>query len=302
MVGRAARDPVRSPASFPRRGWIALGVIAAFEFALVADYRSFWPHELWFQLACWVTPACWWAYLVALDAWLHRSPDSSLLSGRRRLFALQCILSVAFWSLFEAYNRMMPAWTYLRGVFEKNTAVRFTGYALAFATILPAVFLTAEFISTQRWFADLRLPPVRWTTARLRASGGFGALCCFGPPFFGENVGPYLWGLVWCGWIFLLEPFNYWRGMPSLFRDWERGDWSRSGQLFAAGVLCGVLWEFWNYWARVRWEYTFPLMQQWKFFEMPVVGFPGFLPFALELFVMFQFIASFFSRDDLLKL
>ena len=56
-----------------------------------------------------------------------------------------------------------------------------------------------------------------------------------------------------------------------------------------------MLWEFWNMWAFTKWIYIFPLGQDWKFFEMPLVGFLGFLPFALEYFVMFHFIASFFT-------
>jgi hypothetical protein len=35
---------------------------------------------------------------------------------------------------------------------------------------------------------------------------------------------------------------------------------------------------------------------------MPVFGFLGFLPFALEYFVMFHFIASSFTRHDTLEI
>jgi hypothetical protein len=55
-------------------------------------------------------------------------------------------------------------------------------------------------------------------------------------------------------------------------------------------------------WAFTKWTYIFPLGQNWKFFEMPLVGFLGFLPFAVEYFVMFQFIASFFTHEDKLGL
>jgi hypothetical protein len=51
--------------------------------------------------------------------------------------------------------------------------------------------------------------------------------------------------------------------------------------------VCGWLWEFWNNWAAAKWHYVFPIGQGWKIFEMPAPGYLGFLPFALECFVMY---------------
>jgi hypothetical protein len=54
-----------------------------------------------------------------------------------------------------------------------------------------------------------------------------------------------------------------------------------------AGCVCGWLWEFWNYWAAARWTYTFPILQQWKIFEMPLPGYLAYPVFALECFAMY---------------
>jgi hypothetical protein len=56
--------------------------------------------------------------------------------------------------------------------------------------------------------------------------------------------------------------------------------------------VCGILWEFWNYWAGARWIYVFPLAQHWKLFEMPAPGFLGFPPFAVECFAMYEFLRA----------
>ena len=56
-------------------------------------------------------------------------------------------------------------------------------------------------------------------------------------------------------------------------------------------MTCGVLWEFWNYWARARWTYDLPFLgplEDYRLFEMPLPGFAGFPPFALECWVAFQ--------------
>jgi hypothetical protein len=64
-----------------------------------------------------------------------------------------------------------------------------------------------------------------------------------------------------------------------------------------------MLWEFWNFWAFTKWEYIFPTpWPMLRYFEMPVLGLMGFLPFALEAFVVFHFVAGFFTREDRLGL
>jgi len=95
--------------------------------------------------------------------------------------------------------------------------------------------------------------------------------------------------LVWIGWALLLEPLNYWRGRPSWLADLAGGDASRVLSLLGSGLVCGFLWEFWNYWALTKWTYTVPYPPAVKLFEMPVLGYLGFLPFALECFAMYHF-------------
>ena len=49
----------------------------------------------------------------------------------------------------------------------------------------------------------------------------------------------------------------------------------------AAGLSCGILWEFWNYWSMPKWEYSLPYLDFASVFEMPVLGYGGYIPFAL---------------------
>ena len=69
--------------------------------------------------------------------------------------------------------------------------------------------------------------------------------------------------------------------------------------LMAAGMICGLLWEFWNYWAGAKWIYTVPFTRHSKYFEMPLLGLLGFPPFALECFAMYHFTRSLLSRKPL---
>ena len=290
----------RLPHRFPHYGTVGLVILVITETAVFCSHSAAFQNFRWEWITTWTTPVCWWGYILVVDAWLYLRVGQSILANRRDLFVVQCLLSIAFWCLFEAYNRLMPGWQYVN--LTEHLPTRFLGYAVSFATIMPGMFLTCGLLQSFALFSNARLRAVRWTPASLNVSKILGALFCIAPPFFPANVRGHLWALVWIGWVLLLEPFNYQRCMPSLYRDWERGDLSRTLQLAIAGAACGVLWEFWNMWAYTKWLYIFPLGQSLKFFEMPLMGFLGFLPFALEYFVMFHFIASFFSREDKLGL
>jgi hypothetical protein len=276
-------------------GLVALLLMQGALFCVGFHIRKDFP---WWWITANATPVCWWGYILAIDAWLYQRNGSSLLTTRRNLLTLQCILSVVFWCLFEAYNRVMPGWRYIN--LPDDLSIRLLGYAVAFATIMPGMFLTCELLQTYNVCAGARMPPIRWSSTVLTVSVIIGALFSIVPPLCPVPWRGYLWAFVWTGWFFMLEPFNYRRGLPSIYRDWERGDLSRTLRLFLTGALCGLLWEFWNVWAFTKWEYTFLPHghQAWKYFEMPWVGFLGFLPFALEYFVMFHFIASFFTSED----
>jgi hypothetical protein len=49
-----------------------------------------------------------------------------------------------------------------------------------------------------------------------------------------------------------------------------------------AALACGVFWELWNYHSLAKWVYTVPFVQRWPIFEMPLLGYAGYLPFGLE--------------------
>ena len=59
-----------------------------------------------------------------------------------------------------------------------------------------------------------------------------------------------------------------------------------------AALICGVLWELWNYRSLARWEYTIPFVQRFEVFEMPLLGYAGYLPFGLVCVV---FVGLFFN-------
>ena len=57
--------------------------------------------------------------------------------------------------------------------------------------------------------------------------------------------------------------------------------------LLALGALvCGFFWEMWNYYSFPKWTYHTPGAEFLKIFEMPLLGYGGDIPFALELYAL----------------
>jgi hypothetical protein len=88
---------------------------------------------------------------------------------------------------------------------------------------------------------------------------------------------------MWISLFFILSPLNYLLGRSSILRFTAKGDWRPVLVLFAAALFCGFFWEMWNFYSWPKWIYTFPYLDKFKVFEMPIAGYMGYLPFGLEV-------------------
>jgi len=55
-------------------------------------------------------------------------------------------------------------------------------------------------------------------------------------------------------------------------------------------AACGLVWEGLNFWAGAKWVYHVPYWEHVKIFEMPLLGFLGFGPFAIAFVEMYRFV------------
>jgi hypothetical protein len=236
------------------------------------------------------TPLAWTGYILVMDSLVFSVQGSSLLQTHRGRFCALSLCSAPLWLIFEAYNFRLRNWAYIG--LPHRWFSRDAGYLWAFSTIWPAIFETADFLIAASLFPQQAAAHKPAGGATLCTLSVTGILCLAVPVVLPPLLGAYLFGLVWVGFVLLLDPLNYVLGGRSLLRDWEAGDLRISKAFLASGMICGIFWEFWNYWAHARWIYIFPILQNWKIFEMPVPGFLGFPPFAAECFVMFEFLRS----------
>ena len=236
--------------------------------------RDFRPVSSFF------TPIEWTGYILLADAWLMLKKRKSFIQSWNARFPALCVYSILFWIVFEYYNLLLQNWYYKN--LPESQSVRMVGYLWSFATILPGILATSELAKLLPWISQITRRQVAINSRLLDRCILTGVILLAWPLVFPS---PYLFAPVWLGVIFLLEPLNYRLGRPSLLRDFEKGEWSNFYAVLLGGYVCGLLWEFWNYWAYTKWIYTVPILPQVKIFEMPVLGFLGFGPFALECYV-----------------
>jgi len=238
----------------------------------------------------WFYCFAWWSFLLALDGVNVRRTGASTLFGAGSDFLFSAFLSVPVWLVFELFNLRLKNWSY-QGV-PASLPERWAGYFIAFATVIPALKIIAAFIRSLHKNKKWACGRLAVTPAFLRLSLvlGFASLTA-------TLVWPRLFfPLVWLGFIFLLEPLNYRRRRPSLLGDLEEGDASRLAEWLSAGLAAGLIWELFNFWAGSHWEYHIPYLNFGRIFQMPVFGFLGFLPFALEVFAIAALARGLYGR------
>jgi hypothetical protein len=269
---------------FPAHGWLGWLALLCAEALLFAHVEP---------VATYFTPIAWSSYILIADAAVLALTNRSRLNDAPIVVARLALLSIPLWLIFEAYNLRLQNWTYV-GV-PRGWPAAVLGYAWSFATITPAVFETSDLVQAvlpaSPAIALLEPEPTPETRKIFRRAEFIlmlsGAACLLVPLLVPRHLAAFLFALVWIGFLLLLDPLNHLLGLPSFLGDLAEGMRQRFYGFLLAGWICGWLWEFWNYWAAAKWLYIFPMFQRWKIFEMPAPGFLGFLPFALDCFVMY---------------
>ncbi len=266
--------------TFPIHG--IFGIIFLF-LSEIFHFKKVDPFYSWFYCFAW------WSYILTVDAVIYRLKGNSLILSRTKEFFLMIPWSIFIWLIFEAANLSLKDWYYIN--LPHFVAERWLGYAIAYGTVLPGLFETTELLESSGLFKKYKIKKTEISSGGHSVLILLGALCLVSSLFIPE----YFFPLTWVGFIFLLDPFNYRFGGRSLLRDLEGGNPQKLYLLLVAGLICGFLWEFWNFWALSKWVYTVPFFEKGKGFEMPFLGFLGFPPFAVQAYVIYNFISLFRS-------
>ena len=258
---------------FSGHGWVGLVLVAVC-----------WPLN-------WLLPGVrtaylffpiWLGYILVVDSFVQRREGNSLWSRSRKDFVLLFLISAPVWWSFELINLRTENWEYLgRDLF---TPFQFNLLCtISFLVVVPAVFETAELMRSFGWIERFasgpRVPATRSVFVALFVIGvaTFSAMLVWPKIFY-----PFTWTAL----VFILEPINHWIGRPYFLKELRQGDWRTVISLSLGGLVCGFFWEMWNYYSFPKWIYHIPGLGVLHIFEMPLLGYGGYVPFALELYAL----------------
>jgi len=236
----------------------------------------------------------WLGYCLTIDAIVLRRTGTSLLARSPRKYAGLFMLSALVWWLFELFNLRTMNWTYIGA--ESFSPIAYAFWTtLSFTTVIPAVFGGAELFAGLGFVKRLgRGPVIRTdtvTTVSFFAAGWIMLVLLLSWPklFF-----PFIWLSVY----FILEPVNVWMGNRSLAQWTGKGDWRPVISLWLGVLLTAFFWEMWNYFSYPKWIYHVSWGDWLHIFEMPLLGYGGYLPFVLELYALYNLVIGFFGETD----
>ena len=281
LVRRALRPSRVLPRAFslhlfPWWGWAGLAELAVawvFCWAKFPFCRAIQPHISYMPL--------WIGYILVVNALCVRRCGTSPLTAHPLPYLLTFPASALFWWFFEYLNRYVWNWYYL-GVSEMG-AGEYAFYAtICFSSVLPAVAATAALLHTFAPFEDARfadLQPVNmrsWQTIALL--GAVATIGLTGIVFIPQ----YTFPLLWLSPLFAFLLIQTLLGEPCILGIPGGRNWALVFRFACAALICGLCWETWNYYAVAKWVYSVPFVHRFQIWEMPLIGFAGYLPFGVE--------------------
>lgn len=269
-LARARPGAPRPPArAFPLWGWFGIALLAS---GWVLAWSEVTPPQ-WRRHT--FTPL-WLGYILIANALSARQTGCCLLTRHPGFFLALFPASAAFWWLFEYLNQFTDNW-YYAGIQARDDLDYFLQATPPFSTVLPAVISTWWWLRHWSRIETITLPPMRLTrgAASVALAAGAAALAAIG------HAPEALFAMLWLAPPLLLFGLARLVVGESLLDSLAAGDWRPLLQPALAALACGFFWELWNWGSLAKWHYSIPYVQVLHVFEMPLLGYAGYLPFGV---------------------
>ena len=261
--------------TFPWWGWLALVV-------MLVGWVLAWTRFEWFAAFQRYPYVIHWAgFIVLVNALCVKRCGRSPLTHHTGPFLLTFPASILFWWFFEYLNRYVWNWYYV-GV-PGISATEYVLFAsLCFSSVLPGVTSVAALLGTFRCFSDDVYAGMAKVNVRSGASLAVMSVLALigltGIVFCPQFTYPLLWISPLMVFILVQIALREQCVLDTL----ATGNWSLVFRFAIASLVCGLTWETWNYYSMAKWIYAVPYVHRFQVWEMPLVGFGGYLPFGME--------------------
>jgi hypothetical protein len=284
--------------------WFYIGLLACGGTLIFTTLHLPRPH--W--LNNWQLLPLWWGFILIMDGLVyHRNEGRSLAASATTELIAMGVMSVSGWLIFEYFNFFIRLnWYYPLATLISHD--KFLLYAvLGSSAFIPMAFEWYQFLCT---FSGLSTryrfgPKVVWSknlrlTLLVVAFAGLVASAYFpNDLFFIVWLSPLIIVSIALGMLDIWTPFVSIK---------EKGDWSFLLVFTPTFLFQGFFVEGFN-WLSVQhaadgtvsgfnpgyWTYVIPYVNQVHIFEMPLLGYLGYLPFSIYCWIWF--IAMAFLMD-----
>jgi len=292
---RRPRRPIETSAPYPFPWWGWLGLVTG-----MITWFLAWTRFGWFaELQPHTFSPLWFSYILVVNAICRRRTGGCLMTDRPGFFLLLLPASATFWWVLEYLNLVVQNWYYVGATF--SPWAYFWYATLPFSTVLPAVLSTRQCLLGVDWITRsyAKTRPIRLAHPVQLAAGCL-LLSAVGLATIGVQPS-YLFPFLWVAPLLIIICLQTLMQERHLFSEMAAGDWSGAVAAALGAVICGGFWEMWNYFSLAKWEYSIPLVHRFQIFEMPLLGYAGYLPFGLECAVIGDMLGKLFENGSGLK-
>jgi hypothetical protein len=239
----------------------------------------------------WAVLPLFWGFTLMIDGWVYvRNNSISLVSKHLQELLGIGLASISGWLIFEYLNFFVQDnWIYPKGDIIPNTEFFF--YAvLGSSGLVPMsfewYFLFRTFKKFSNRYSDgIKLIFPKWLQISILIICATGLLFT---SFYPDD----LFFLIWLAPLLIISIILDWIGVWTPFMPVTKGNWTPLMLISLSYLLQGFLCEFWNYFSGTHidgklsetynpdyWTYSIPYVDLLHVFEMPLLGFLGYLPF-----------------------
>jgi len=267
-------DLVNRYRAWPRWSWLLLVWLLlwwAVAWGLIPGTYALRPYSF--------TPL-WLGFIALVNLWEYRRRGNCVALKAPLRFGLLFGVSAAFWWFFEYLNRFTENWVYV-GAEEFSFTHYLVHGSICFSTVLPAVLSVFKLLCSFNRVQEITYKGPRLVFLLNRPIGGLLVFLGLSGAYLMGRLPQYAYPMVWLSPVLVGSGLYILRKWKGRFISILRGDTRWPSMWALSALVCGFFWEMWNQFSLLRWEYQVPVFGGLHIFEMPLLGYLGYLPFGI---------------------